>query len=64
MDKKIKDVAVRSIIAILTVYCLLLVLFPLGWLVLLGGAILHPETIRKMLGYKIPSTKIQDKLER
>ncbi|MDD3043146.1 MAG: hypothetical protein PHW56_09445 [Methanosarcinaceae archaeon] len=61
MDNKIIDTAGKSIFAILTVYCFLLFLFPIGWVILLGGAMMRPEVVRKVLGSSVPSVKARDK---
>jgi hypothetical protein len=48
----------KSIIFAISAYCLLLVLFPFGWVILISGAMLQSETAKKILGIDIPATKI------
>lgn len=60
MDNKIIDTAGKSIFALIAIYCLLLFLFPLGWVILLGGTMMRPETVKKILGRSVPSIKAPD----
>ncbi|MDD2439817.1 MAG: hypothetical protein PHD41_06355 [Methanosarcinaceae archaeon] len=61
MDHKIRERAAKSIFFALAVYCFLLILFPLGWLILLGGVILQPEGARKLLGNRVQAAKTLNK---
>ncbi|WP_440956429.1 hypothetical protein ACSAZK_05770 [Methanosarcina sp. Mfa9] len=47
----------KSIIFAISAYCLLLALFPFGWVILISGAMLQSETVKKMFGIDIPATK-------
>ncbi|HII02996.1 TPA: hypothetical protein HA351_15540 [Methanosarcinaceae archaeon] len=47
----------KSVIFAISAYCLLLALFPFGWVILISGAMLQSETAKKILGIDIPATK-------
>jgi len=49
----LKELAGKSIVTAVTFYSLLLVLFPVGWIVLLGTAIRKPSTDKRSVEARI-----------
>ncbi|MCQ1536739.1 hypothetical protein FTO70_13880 [Methanosarcina sp. KYL-1] len=59
----VRGFAGKSLVVVVSAYCLLLILFPVGWLVLLSGTILQSYAAKKVLGISIPATKAERKPE-
>jgi enterochelin esterase-like enzyme len=59
----VRGFAGKSLVVLVSTYCLLLILFPVGWLVLLSGAMLNSHAAKKLLGVSIPATKTVRKPE-
>ncbi len=49
----LKELAGKSIVTVVVFYSLLLVLFPVGWIVLLGTAVRRPSTDKRSVEARI-----------
>ncbi|MDD4497836.1 MAG: hypothetical protein PHV51_06775 [Methanosarcinaceae archaeon] len=55
----LKALAGKSIVTVLTAYSLLLVLFPVGWIVLLGTLLRKPSTDKRSIEARILGADIE-----